>query len=99
MGLSAEEIISCRLWKCNLRGGGGPDTKKGNQYLEDQVQHHLEATLARVLPSNVRCGQVEEVGSCFRADGMDQHLLPHPRRPGQQQRFHQRSFLMHRGRT
>lgn len=52
--------------------------RKCNKYLEDHVQHHLEAGFARVFPSNVRRGQVEEVGSRFGTDGMDQHFLPYP---------------------
>lgn len=64
-------------------------------YLDDHVQHHLQAALARVLPGDVGRGQVEEVGSRFCADGVDQHLLSNPRRPGQQQRLDQWRFLVH----
>lgn len=78
-----------------MKGGGELETGKCDKYLEDHVQHHLEAILAWVFPSNVDGRQVEEVGSCFGTDGMDQHLLPHPRRSGQQQGLHQRGFLMH----
>lgn len=66
-----------------MKGGGEPEPGKCDKYLEDHMQHHLEAILAWVFPGDVGGRQVEEVGSCFGTDGMDQHLLPHPRWSGQ----------------
>lgn len=61
------------IWKREELG-----VERCTEYLEDQVQHHLEARFSRVLPCNVGGRQVEEVGSSLCADGMDEHFLPHP---------------------
>lgn len=63
-------------------------------YLENHVKHHQQAIPAWIFPNNVGRSEVEEVGSCFRADGMDQHFLSNAGGSRQQQGFHQRSVLM-----
>lgn len=63
-------------------------------HLENHVKHHQQALPAWILPSKVGSRDVEEVGSCFCADGMDQHFLSNASRSRQQEGFHQRSILM-----
>lgn len=64
------------------------------QYLEHHVKEHVQTLLPREFPCQIGRREVKQVCSCLRADGVNQHLLPHTPGPSQHQRLDKRGLLV-----
>ena len=63
------------------------------------MHEQAQTVLARVLAGDVGGRQIKQVGAGLGTDGVHQHLLAGPARPGQQHGADQRTLQVNRRRT